>query len=124
VWLTVLRQSTNQGANFFVYQWLKKHAQDLQPEVETLPWWQPMAMGLVSGACGPLVNAPIDTIKTRIQKVGCPAWFWFALVKSNEASAKSQQFHRLRRRKRDGDALSTSALKSTATRASQPFTRG
>lgn len=27
-----------------------------------------MALGLVSGAMGPFSNAPIDTIKTRIQK--------------------------------------------------------
>jgi solute carrier family 25 (mitochondrial citrate transporter), member 1 len=27
-----------------------------------------MAIGLVSGAMGPLSNAPIDTIKTRLQK--------------------------------------------------------
>jgi solute carrier family 25 (mitochondrial citrate transporter), member 1 len=27
-----------------------------------------MAIGLISGAMGPLSNAPIDTIKTRLQK--------------------------------------------------------
>ncbi|KAK4998205.1 Mitochondrial succinate-fumarate transporter, partial [Elasticomyces elasticus] len=33
-----------------------------------LPSWQTACIGLVSGAMGPLSNAPIDTIKTRLQK--------------------------------------------------------
>ena len=33
-----------------------------------LPSWQTFLVGIVSGACGPLFNAPVDTIKTRIQK--------------------------------------------------------
>ena len=33
-----------------------------------LPSYQTMAIGLISGAMGPLSNAPIDTIKTRLQK--------------------------------------------------------
>ncbi|KAG4216779.1 hypothetical protein PC116_g34740, partial [Phytophthora cactorum] len=34
----------------------------------SLPSWQTTLIGLVSGAMGPLSNAPIDTIKTRLQK--------------------------------------------------------
>ena len=63
--LTALRQATNQGANFTTYQELKKFAQRMQPERVDLPSWQPMCIGLVSGAMGPFSNAPIDTIKTR-----------------------------------------------------------
>ena len=33
-----------------------------------LPSYQTMLIGLISGAMGPLSNAPIDTIKTRLQK--------------------------------------------------------
>ena len=33
-----------------------------------LPSYQTMIIGLISGAMGPLSNAPIDTIKTRLQK--------------------------------------------------------
>ncbi|KAF8828736.1 succinate/fumarate mitochondrial transporter [Lentinula edodes] len=66
--LTALRQATNQGANFTVYQEAKKFAQRLQPGVEELPSYQTMMIGLLSGAAGPLSNAPIDTIKTRLQK--------------------------------------------------------
>jgi len=68
VTLTALRQATNQGANFTAYQELKKFAHRLQPELTDLPSYQHMAIGLVSGAMGPFSNAPIDTIKTRLQK--------------------------------------------------------
>lgn len=86
--LTALRQATNQGefsvflsptislvdctrvgANFTTYQELKKLAQQYQPTIEgELPSYQTMVIGLISGATGPMFNAPIDTIKTRLQK--------------------------------------------------------
>ncbi|WWD20251.1 hypothetical protein CI109_104727 [Kwoniella shandongensis] len=69
--LTALRQATNQGVNFTAYQQFKKWAIEFQPrfqETGQLPSWQTMILGLVSGAMGPFSNAPIDTIKTRIQK--------------------------------------------------------
>ncbi|KAI0366738.1 putative succinate-fumarate transporter [Pilatotrama ljubarskyi] len=68
VTLTALRQATNQGANFTAYQELKKLAHKWQPEKQDLPSWQHMGIGLISGAMGPFSNAPIDTIKTRLQK--------------------------------------------------------
>ncbi|TCD69414.1 hypothetical protein EIP91_007761 [Steccherinum ochraceum] len=66
--LTALRQATNQGANFTAYQELKKLAHRWQPELTELPSYQHMLIGLISGAMGPFSNAPIDTIKTRLQK--------------------------------------------------------
>lgn len=66
--LTALRQATNQGANFTVYQELKKAVQQWQPDLPELPSYQHMIIGLISGAAGPMSNAPIDTIKTRLQK--------------------------------------------------------
>ncbi|RPD57391.1 mitochondrial carrier [Lentinus tigrinus ALCF2SS1-7] len=68
VTLTALRQATNQGANFTAYQELKKFAHKMQPELTDLPSYQHMLIGLISGAMGPFSNAPIDTIKTRLQK--------------------------------------------------------
>ncbi|KAI0077184.1 mitochondrial carrier [Panus rudis PR-1116 ss-1] len=68
VTLTALRQATNQGANFTAYQELKKVAHRLQPDLPDLPSYQHMLIGLISGAMGPFSNAPIDTIKTRLQK--------------------------------------------------------
>lgn len=68
VTLTALRQATNQGVNFTAYQQFKKLALDAQPTLTDLPSYQTMVLGLISGAMGPFSNAPIDTIKTRIQK--------------------------------------------------------
>lgn len=70
VTLTALRQATNQGVNFTAYQEFKRLAIKYQPQYADaeLPSWQTMILGLVSGAMGPFSNAPIDTIKTRIQK--------------------------------------------------------
>ncbi|TXT15556.1 hypothetical protein VHUM_00059 [Vanrija humicola] len=69
--LTALRQATNQGVNFTAYQYFRKWALQFQPEYLAkgdLPSYQTMVLGLVSGAMGPFSNAPIDTIKTRIQR--------------------------------------------------------
>jgi solute carrier family 25 citrate transporter 1 len=68
--LTALRQGSNQAVNFTAYSYFKTALQKYQPEYanKELPSWQTMLIGLVSGAMGPLSNAPIDTIKTRLQK--------------------------------------------------------
>ena len=78
--LTALRQGSNQAVNFTAYTELKSFLQSHQPAYHAteLPAWQTMLIGLVSGAMGPLSNAPIDTIKTRLQKTpgqpGETAW--------------------------------------------------
>lgn len=80
VGLTALRQATNQAANFTAYTYLKRALFTYQPQYEgkDLPSWQTGIIGLISGACGPFTNAPIDTIKTRIQRAsalpGETAW--------------------------------------------------
>ena len=78
--LTALRQGTNQAVNFSAYGALKTWLETLQPPLSyspppgnrtkktSLPSYQTLLIGLVSGAMGPLSNAPIDTIKTRLQK--------------------------------------------------------
>ena len=68
--LTALRQGTNQAVNFSAYTRFKSLLQQYQPAYHDseLPSYQTMVIGLVSGAMGPLSNAPIDTIKTRLQK--------------------------------------------------------
>lgn len=72
--LTALRQGTNQAANFSAYTELKAWLQNRSgnPD-EGLPGWQTAFIGLVSGAVGPFSNAPIDTIKTRLQKTPAQA---------------------------------------------------
>ncbi|KAI8628771.1 mitochondrial carrier [Xylariaceae sp. FL1651] len=92
VGLTALRQGSNQAVNFTAYTYFKEvllrwQQQRQQPgrhhgagagdgatattatTVNSLPSWQTTVIGLVSGAMGPLSNAPIDTIKTRLQKM-------------------------------------------------------
>ena len=67
--LTALRQGTNQAANFTAYTELKAWLQNRSGDPNKgLPGWQTALIGLVSGAVGPFSNAPIDTIKTRLQK--------------------------------------------------------
>jgi solute carrier family 25 citrate transporter 1 len=68
--LTALRQGTNQAANFTAYTELKSFLQRAQPEYanKDLPSYQTTVIGLISGAMGPFSNAPIDTIKTRLQR--------------------------------------------------------
>ncbi|OTA60736.1 succinate/fumarate mitochondrial transporter [Hypoxylon sp. EC38] len=74
--LTALRQGSNQAVNFTAYTYFKEVLLRWQEKKEgkgngtavTLPSWQTTIIGLVSGAMGPLSNAPIDTIKTRLQK--------------------------------------------------------
>jgi solute carrier family 25 citrate transporter 1 len=67
--LTALRQGTNQAANFTAYTELKEILQQRQEDKSApLPSWQTSIIGLISGAVGPFSNAPIDTIKTRLQR--------------------------------------------------------
>ncbi|KAF2434436.1 mitochondrial uncoupling protein 2 [Tothia fuscella] len=65
--LTALRQGTNQAANFTAYSELRSRLQKYHGTTD-LPSWQTSIIGLISGAMGPFSNAPIDTIKTRLQK--------------------------------------------------------
>lgn len=68
--LTALRQGTNQAANFTAYTELKDMLQKRQADpLAPLPSWQTSCIGLISGAVGPFSNAPIDTIKTRLQRM-------------------------------------------------------
>jgi solute carrier family 25 citrate transporter 1 len=69
--LTALRQGSNQAVNFTAYTYFKEALRKWQPQYDkgNLPSYQTTLIGLVSGAMGPLSNAPIDTIKTRLQKM-------------------------------------------------------
>ncbi|RHZ79803.1 hypothetical protein Glove_140g99 [Diversispora epigaea] len=80
--LTALRQATNQAVNFTVYQEMKKRMKTIQgtKEGQELPVYQHLLMGGISGAMGPIANAPIDTIKTRIQRSASTEKGWSRLV--------------------------------------------
>ncbi|KAI9859448.1 MAG: hypothetical protein M1824_003789 [Vezdaea acicularis] len=66
--LTALRQGSNQAVNFYAYTEFKAALQNFQPlyHDKELPAYQTMVCGLISGAMGPLSNAPIDTISTYL----------------------------------------------------------
>ncbi|KZF23095.1 mitochondrial carrier [Xylona heveae TC161] len=70
VFLTALRQGTNQAVNLTVYTKLKQFLRESQPAYSNadLPAYQTALCGLVAGGSGPLFNAPIDTLKTRVQQ--------------------------------------------------------
>ncbi|KAK2613476.1 hypothetical protein N8I77_000389 [Diaporthe amygdali] len=71
VGLTAARQGTNQAANFLAYQTIRRSLLDLQPQhqKEGLPAWQVALNGFFAGSLGPMVNSPIDALKTRTQKL-------------------------------------------------------
>ncbi|ROT40805.1 mitochondrial carrier [Sodiomyces alkalinus F11] len=95
--LTALRQGTNQAVNFTAYSYFKEALKRWQPEYDggNLPSWQTTLIGLVSGAMGPLSNAPIDTIKTRLQRTpaepGSSAWSRIAKISGD--MFKQEGFH-------------------------------
>jgi solute carrier family 25 citrate transporter 1 len=70
--LTALRQGTNQAANFTAYTELRSALQKYHG-TNDLPSYETSLIGLISGAVGPFTNAPIDTIKTRLQKTPAEA---------------------------------------------------
>ncbi|KAI8942243.1 Mitochondrial succinate-fumarate transporter, variant 2 [Plenodomus lindquistii] len=70
--LTALRQGTNQAANFTAYSELRSQLQKYHG-TNDLPGYETSVIGLISGAVGPFTNAPIDTIKTRLQKTPAQA---------------------------------------------------
>lgn len=96
--LTALRQGSNQAVNFTAYSYFKDALRKWQPELDPtapLPNYQTTFIGLVSGAMGPLSNAPIDTIKTRLQKTpaapGVSAWKRVSLIAAD--MFKQEGFH-------------------------------
>ncbi|RYP75464.1 hypothetical protein DL771_002349 [Monosporascus sp. 5C6A] len=99
--LTALRQGSNQAVNFTAYTYFKEALMRWQGGARTgegqtaIPGWQTTVIGLVSGAMGPLSNAPIDTIKTRLQKTpaeeGVSAFKRVSVIASN--MFKQEGFH-------------------------------
>ncbi|KAM0246115.1 hypothetical protein ACHAP5_004897 [Fusarium lateritium] len=95
--LTALRQGSNQAVNFTAYSYFKEWLKVWQPQYENtnLPNYQTTLCGLVSGAMGPLSNAPIDTIKTRLQRAtaapGSTAWSRITAIAAD--MFKQEGFH-------------------------------
>lgn len=64
---TMLRQGCNQAVNFTAYNYMKKEVMARQGS-DSLDHWQSLLIGGFSGGMGPLVNNPLDVVKTRLQK--------------------------------------------------------
>jgi solute carrier family 25 citrate transporter 1 len=64
---TMLRQGCNQAVNFTAYSFFKRSVMEHQGTTE-LASWQSLLIGGFSGGMGPLVNNPLDVVKTRLQK--------------------------------------------------------
>eukprot|EP00980_Cylindrotheca_fusiformis_P006804 scaffold1426_cov83-Cylindrotheca_fusiformis.AAC.6 len=64
---TMLRQGCNQAVNFTAYNLIKKKVLEGQQSSE-LASWQSLLIGGLSGGMGPMVNNPLDVVKTRLQK--------------------------------------------------------
>lgn len=64
---TMLRQGCNQAVNFTAYNAIKQKLMQLQ-HTDQLEHWQSLVIGGFSGGMGPLVNNPLDVVKTRLQK--------------------------------------------------------
>lgn len=64
---TVIRQGSNQAFNFMTMAILNKALWGKeQGDGKVLAAWQTLLNGLLAGAVGPLMNAPVDVIKTRM----------------------------------------------------------
>jgi solute carrier family 25 citrate transporter 1 len=64
---TMLRQGCNQAVNFTMYNIMKTQVMTWQG-TDQLASWQSLMIGGLSGGMGPLVNNPLDVVKTRLQK--------------------------------------------------------
>jgi solute carrier family 25 citrate transporter 1 len=64
---TMLRQGCNQAVNFTAYSAIKQKVMAYQ-NTDQLHHWQSLVIGGLSGGMGPLVNNPLDVVKTRLQK--------------------------------------------------------
>jgi solute carrier family 25 citrate transporter 1 len=63
----MLRQGCNQAVNFTAYSAMKQKVMSMQDTTQ-LQNWQSLMIGGFSGGMGPLVNNPLDVVKTRLQK--------------------------------------------------------
>lgn len=78
---TILKQSTNQGVRFLVYEEAKEFFRKYIP----ISFFANFFAGSVAGAASVMVNNPIDVVKTNMQGLhtdqfngflGCFTWIW------------------------------------------------
>jgi len=64
---TMMRQGCNQAVNFTTYNIMKRELLEIQNTTALSPH-QSLMLGGISGGVGPMVNNPLDVVKTRLQK--------------------------------------------------------
>jgi len=64
---TMMRQGCNQAANFTGYNFFKNKLLQSTQQTDLYPY-QSLVLGGLSGGIGPLINNPLDVVKTRMQK--------------------------------------------------------
>lgn len=64
---TMLRQGTNQAFNFMAFSFLQRHVfGKVEGDAQKQAMWKPFATGLVASTIGPMLNCPLDVVKTRL----------------------------------------------------------
>ncbi|CAH0515769.1 unnamed protein product [Peronospora belbahrii] len=64
---TMARQGSNQAFNFMAFAWLNHNVWDKQDgDGKTLPTYATFINGLIAGSLGPMLNTPMDVLKTRL----------------------------------------------------------
>lgn len=64
---TMIRQGTNQAFNFMAFAWLNKYIWKKEDgDGKKLEDWKTFANGLLAAIPGPLMNTPMDVLKTRL----------------------------------------------------------
>jgi solute carrier family 25 (mitochondrial citrate transporter), member 1 len=63
---TILKQGTNQGIRFLVFNEVKKVMVGDDPKAK-LPWYNTMLAGALAGAASVIGNNPLDVVKSRMQ---------------------------------------------------------
>jgi len=63
---TILKQGSNQGIRFLVYNQVKLQLQGGDHQ-KVLPWYSSLFCGAIAGATSVIGNNPLDVIKSRMQ---------------------------------------------------------
>ena len=63
---TILKQGTNQGIRFLVFNEIKNVLTGGDPTAK-MPWYKTMAAGAIAGAASVIGNNPLDVVKSRMQ---------------------------------------------------------
>lgn len=64
---TVIRQSTNQACNFAAVGLMNKYLWEKDKTIGLFPLYKSFISGFIAGSIGPILNHPMDVVKSRLQ---------------------------------------------------------